>query len=1135
MWYRDGTITFANGSDILIGVDTYWNVTANGVLPGMIVIGPDNKLYEIKEVQNNTSLTLVEAYSGETQSDVPCRIITTYEGDLTQFSARFTALMNRMSADSRMMRSWLTAIDDVTFTREDGTEVTVKSLTQIVNEHNANQQWYTDNTEAISNAGENARQAASSAASAADNANVVSAKASEVSESVEVVNAAKNAASVSAQEAASSASISQEAENNTTALAAIATEKANVATDKAERAERAAAASLESENNARDSKNSAADSKQVAVTAAETSVNAANEALLSRNQSAEKARESASSADTATAKASEIVESANAAKTSENKAKDSENRAYEYAQDAKASVGSVQWLGTTKSLNLTESNGALWVKIARIRMPQATSTVYIELVGSGGFNANTPSQAAKSEIVLRTGNNNPKGVNAVLYRTNGGAVINIATNNTDGDNYEIYVNIGNYAHKIIGNIQSANAAVETFDVIERVASLPTSAIQGVVYNHALVNSAGTIDSNAASATKLQTTRTINGVAFDGTQNITLSPVNIGAPTAIYGQLNTGNGTAFTTPQFVTFLTNKGAFSNKFWIARGSWSYANNNYIDDTGCGRIDLSGAVIEVFCENNNYYTIRITTATTTGHSGMTSAEFIYVNNGSSYAPRWRRCYNTGSKPTPADIGALASGANAVSASKLQTARAINGVAFDGSANISIPTITSRGKVNALVANTQGAMSGIQMYDAYNNGYPTTYGTVLHMKNASSAGEGELLIGWSGTSGAHAPAYIRSRRDTTDANWSGWAQIYTTASKPSAADVGALPLTGGTLTGSLTSNGEIISKSANGLRIAYGNYGFFIRNDGSSTYFMMTASGNQLGSFNGLRPLFINNSTGRVNLGNGADISGGATINGALGIGTTNALGGNSITLGDNDTGFKQNGDGLLDVYANNAHVFRFQNGTMQSHKPISVSGDITSSAWVYANRFAINSSSTSWVDMRNQNVIFGKNAVATSGAQALLRQDHADRKFFLGGLGNSQFGFYMINNSRTANGTDAHAYLQSDGAWYCGGNGNFNDVYIRSDRRNKRNIRKIENALDKIERVEGVLYDIQTYGRYEKSGGLIAQDMLNAQPELVTADNSDPSGESRLRLNYNGVIGMLVEGIKELRREVNQLKENR
>ncbi|WP_341475497.1 gp53-like domain-containing protein [Escherichia fergusonii] len=100
-----------------------------------------------------------------------------------------------------------------------------------------------------------------------------------------------------------------------------------------------------------------------------------------------------------------------------------------------------------------------------------------------------------------------------------------------------------------------------------------------------------------------------------------------------------------------------------------------------------------------------------------------------------------------------------------------------------------------------------------------------------------------------------------------------------------------------------------------------------------------------------------------------------------------------------------------------------------LDITGDITTNARVHTNGVAINSGSTSWIDMRNQNVIFGKNAVSTNAAQALLRQDHAERKFFVGGLGNNQFGFYMINNSRTSNGTDGQAYLDKNGNWGCGG----------------------------------------------------------------------------------------------------------
>ena len=516
----------------------------------------------------------------------------------------------------------------------------------------------------------------------------------------------------------------------------------------------------------------------------------------------------------------------------------------------------------------------------------------------------------------------------------------------------------------------------------------------------------------------------------------------------------------------------------------------------------------------------------------------------------------------------------NAATATKLATARNINGVKFDGSVDISIPTITSRGRVTALTGTTQGAATGLQMYEAYNNGYPSAYGNVLHLKGATAVGEGELFIGWSGTSGAHAPVHVRSRRDTDTASWSEWAQVYTskdsipgvnttgnqnttgnaasatklqtartiggvsfngtanidlpgvnktgnqsttgnaatatklqtartingvsfdgtanislspanigcpasptgwletgdngasitteqlvtllrdngafnakvwiarcawayansasipdsetgcgiiplagavievfnnssstsyftirittatttsvsgaltnaefiyvsngtsyspgwrraynTKNKPTAADVGALPLSGGALTGGLTAAGEIISKSANGLRIAYGNYGFFIRNDGSSTYFMLTVSGDNLGTWNSLRPLTINNANGAVSIGNGL------TVYGSVGLGTANALGGNSIVLGDNDTGFKQNGDGILDVYANSQRVFRFKNDAAFSLKKLLV-GD--------SKTFSLSSSNTS-----TKNVTFNLWGASTRPVVAELGDD--------------------------------------------------------------------------------------------------------------------------------------------------------
>ncbi|EEY6569218.1 phage tail protein, partial [Escherichia coli] len=149
----------------------------------------------------------------------------------------------------------------------------------------------------------------------------------------------------------------------------------------------------------------------------------------------------------------------------------------------------------------------------------------------------------------------------------------------------------------------------------------------------------------------------------------------------------------------------------------------------------------------------------------------------------------------------------NADTATKIKTARKIGGVAFDGSADINLPGVNATGNQN-----TTG--------------------------NAATATK------------------LQAARTINGVSFDGSANITLTPS-----NIGALALTGGTLPGGLTAAGEVISRSANGLRIAYGNYGFFIRNDGSNTYFMLTDSGNSLGTYNSLRPFIISNHTGNVTI----------------------------------------------------------------------------------------------------------------------------------------------------------------------------------------------------------------------------------------------------------------------------------
>lgn len=329
-----------------------------------------------------------------------------------------------------------------------------------------------------------------------------------------------------------------------------------------------------------------------------------------------------------------------------------------------------------------------------------------------------------------------------------------------------------------------------------------------------VNKAGTQNTsgNAASATKLQTARRIGGVAFDGTADIALPGVN-----ATGNQNTTGN--AATATKLKTAVTIGGvSFDGSASIslpgvdAAGNQSTSGNagsatkletartiGGVSFDGTANIDLPG-VNKAGTQNtsgNAATATKLQTARKIGgvaFDGTVDIALPGVNAAGNQNTTGNAATAT-KLQTPITIGGVSfdgsasinlpgvnatgnqsTSGNAATATKLQTARKINGVAFDGTKDISFTAnvIASKGRVTALANATQGSNTGIQMYEAYSNGYPTAYGNVMHLKGASASGEGEILIGWSGTSGAHAPAYLRSRRDATDAKWSEWAQIYT-------------------------------------------------------------------------------------------------------------------------------------------------------------------------------------------------------------------------------------------------------------------------------------------------------------------------------------------------------------------------
>lgn len=120
--------------------------------------------------------------------------------------------------------------------------------------------------------------------------------------------------------------------------------------------------------------------------------------------------------------------------------------------------------------------------------------------------------------------------------------------------------------------------------------------------------------------------------------------NIGAARAFSGSVSIGGGGDWTTAEFIAWLELQGAFNHPYWMCKGSWSYGDNRTITDTGCGNIQLAGAVVEVMGVRLAM-TIRVTTPTSST-TGVVNAQFTYVNHGEGYPAIWRRDFNTANPP---------------------------------------------------------------------------------------------------------------------------------------------------------------------------------------------------------------------------------------------------------------------------------------------------------------------------------------------------------------------------------------------------------------------------------------------------------------------------------------------------------
>ncbi|HIC0448246.1 TPA: prophage tail fiber N-terminal domain-containing protein [Escherichia coli] len=610
-----------------------------------------------------------------------------------------------------------------------------------------------------------AREAATHATDAADSARAASTSAGQAVSSAQSASSSAGTASAKATEASKSA-------------AAAESSKSAAATS--------AGAAKTSETNASASQQSAATSASTATTKASEAATSARDAAASKEAAKSSETNASSSASSSASSATAAGNSAKAAKTSETNARSSETAA---GQSASAAAGSKTAAASSASAASTSAGQASASATAAGKSAESAALSASTATTKAGEAAEQASAAARSASAAKTSETNAKASEtsaessktaAASSASSAASSASSASASKDEATRQASAAKGSAttaSTKATEAAGSATAAAQSKSTAESAATRAETAAKraediasAVALEDASTTKKGIVQlssaTNSTSETLAATPKAVkaandnaekrlqkdqNGADIPGKDTFTK---NIGACRAFGGSVSTTTGN-WTTAQFIEWLDSQGAFNHPYWMCKGSWSYGNNKIITDTGCGNIHLAGAVIEVM-GIKSAMTIRITTPTTSTGGGTTNAQFTYINHGTDYSPGWRRDYNSRNKPTASEIGALPSGGTAVSSVNL----------------------ASKGRVTALTDNTQGA-TGLELYEVYNNGYPTAYGNIIHLKGMTAVGEGELLIGWSGTSGAHAPAFIRSRRDTIDANWSPWAQLYTSAHPP--------------------------------------------------------------------------------------------------------------------------------------------------------------------------------------------------------------------------------------------------------------------------------------------------------------------------------------------------------------------
>ncbi|EAO6411851.1 shikimate transporter [Salmonella enterica] len=492
-----------------------------------------------------------------------------------------------------------------------------------------------------------ATQAASSAASAESSAGTATTKAGEASASAASADTARTAAAASAAAAKTSEANADASRTAAGDSAAAAAASATAAQTSAARAGASETAAKMSETQAASSAGDAGASVTAAAASEKAAAASAAEAKTSETNAATSASTAAASATAASSSASEAsthaaasdtsaslaAQSSTAAGAAATRAEDAAKRAEDIADVISLEDASLTKKGIVKLSSATDSDSE-----ALAATPKAVKTV----IGEVQAKAPLDSPALTGTPTAPTPETTAAGIEiatAAFVAAKVAQLVGSAPETLD-TLQELADALGNdpsFATTVLNKLAGKQPLDDTLT------ALSGKSVDGLIE---YVGLRETISRATGAMQKDQ-----NGGDIPDKD---LFVCRIGAARAFDGAVTIGgDDNPWTTAEFISWLESCGAFNHPYWMCRGSWSYADNKTITDTGCGNICLAGAVVEVM-GFRGAMTIRVTTPTTTSGGGVASAQFTYIDNGEGYSPGWRRDFNTVNKPSAGEIGAL-------------------------------------------------------------------------------------------------------------------------------------------------------------------------------------------------------------------------------------------------------------------------------------------------------------------------------------------------------------------------------------------------------------------------------------------------------------------------------------------------